>query len=106
MEIIIKRSYKDYKLILLDKLLTIKTTESRTFLASIGINGEVALTLGHSDNSVSLITDSKAVLIGDLYPFLQIMEDYMKSLQSRAKIIEMSGIHVFLSHTNPFELTT
>lgn len=39
---------------------------SRAFLAKLGINGEIAATPGHSDDSVTLILDSGDAFIGDL----------------------------------------
>jgi ribonuclease/clavin/mitogillin len=42
--------------------------ESRGVLARIGIAGEIVPTPGHSDDSVSLVLDSGAALIGDLTP--------------------------------------
>jgi hypothetical protein len=46
------------------------------------IIGEVVQTLGHSGDSVSLITNVHEVLIGDLYPVSQIVDDDVKSHQS------------------------
>jgi len=79
MKKIIRRSYPKYEPILKDGFLSLKTGDSRVFLESIGIGGEVVQTTGHSDDSVSLITDAHEVLIGDLYPVSQIMEDDVKS---------------------------
>jgi len=104
MERIIRRSHPRYKLILKDGFLPLLTGDSRAFLAFIGINGEVVQTLGHSDDSVSLITDAHEVLIGDLYPISQIMDDDVKSHQSWARIRDLSGKHIYPSHAEPFEL--
>ena len=104
MERIIKRSYKDYKPILKDGFLPLKTSDSRVFLASIGIGGEVIQTAGHSDDSVSLVTDAHEVFIGDLYPVSQIMPDDVKSQNSWARIMEMGGKFIYPSHAEQFEL--
>jgi glyoxylase-like metal-dependent hydrolase (beta-lactamase superfamily II) len=104
MERIIKRSYPKYEPILKDGFLPLKTRDSRTFLASIGIGGEVIQTAGHSDDSVSLITDAREVLIGDLNPPFQIMDDDVKSHKSWARIREMGGKYIYPSHAEPFEL--
>jgi len=104
MERIIKRSYPKYEPILKDGFLRIKTGDSRAFLASIGINGEVIQTTGHSDDSVSLITDAHEVLIGDLYPVSQIMDDDVKSNESWTKIREMCGRFIYPSHAEAFEV--
>ncbi len=42
--------------------------ESRSFLAELGIAGEVIHTPHHSVDSVSLILDEGAAFVGDLYP--------------------------------------
>jgi glyoxylase-like metal-dependent hydrolase (beta-lactamase superfamily II) len=104
MEKIIRRSYPKYEPILEDGFLPLKTGDSRAFLASIGIGGEVIQTAGHSDDSVSLITDAHEVLIGDLYPVSQIMDDDVKSNESWTKIREMGGRFIYPSHAEPFEL--
>jgi endoribonuclease LACTB2 len=41
-------------------------TESRAFLAKLGIAGEIASTPGHSDDSVTLVLDSGDAFTGDL----------------------------------------
>jgi len=41
-------------------------SESRTFLASLGLDGEFVHTPGHSDDSVSLVLDSGEAFTGDL----------------------------------------
>ncbi len=104
MEKIIKRGYKEYRTIHQDGFLKMKTTDSRAFLASVGIGGEVIQTLGHSDDSVSLITDAHEVLIGDLYPISQIMDADVKSHQSWAKIQKLGGKYIYPSHARQFEL--
>jgi len=104
MKKIIRRSYPKYEPILKDGFLSLKTGDSRVFLESIGIGGEVVKTAGHSDDSVSLITDAHEVLIGDLYPISQIMDDDVKSQQSWARIREMGGKFIYPSHAEPFEV--
>jgi len=65
---IIRRSYPRYEPILKNGFMSLKTGESREFLASISIRGEVIQSPGHSEDSVYRITDDHEVLIGDLYP--------------------------------------
>jgi glyoxylase-like metal-dependent hydrolase (beta-lactamase superfamily II) len=47
---------------------TITAEDSRAFLATIGIGGEIVHTPGHTDDSVSLLLDTGAVFTGDLTP--------------------------------------
>ena len=84
--------------------LSLRTDESRAFLSSIGIAGEVIRTPGHSDDSVSLVTDAREALIGDLYPLPQVMDDDEASLGSWAAIRALGARHIFPSHAEPFEL--
>jgi endoribonuclease LACTB2 len=52
-----------------DGNMIISATESRALLARIGIPGEILLTPGHSDDSVSLLLDDSSVFTGDLTPY-------------------------------------
>lgn len=104
MERLIARSHKDYRPIFRDRFLPLRTDESRAFLSSIGIAGEVIRTPGHSDDSVSLVTDAHEALIGDLYPLSQVMDDDEASLGSWAAIRALGARHIFPSHAEPFEL--
>jgi endoribonuclease LACTB2 len=42
--------------------------QSRTFLAKLGISGEIFSTPGHSEDSISLLLDDGSVFTGDLPP--------------------------------------
>jgi glyoxylase-like metal-dependent hydrolase (beta-lactamase superfamily II) len=46
----------------------ISTGDSRDVLRSIGIDGEIVHTPGHSDDSVSVLLDDGSVFVGDLTP--------------------------------------
>jgi glyoxylase-like metal-dependent hydrolase (beta-lactamase superfamily II) len=104
MERIIAPKYKNYRIIDQDHFTKIATTTSRAFLKSIGIDGEVIQTAGHSDDSVSLITDEHEALIGDLYPISQIMPEDGKSNDSWDRIKKARGRYIFPSHAMPFGL--
>lgn len=54
--------------ITLDDNVIVTAAESRKALADIGISGEVVLTPGHSDDSVSLLLDNGFAFTGDLPP--------------------------------------
>ena len=43
--------------------------ESREYLASLGISGEVIHTPGHSEDSISVILDDGNAVVGDLTPY-------------------------------------
>ena len=48
--------------------LVVPCSESRAFLASLGISGEVLHTPGHSGDSVSVVLDDGTAIVGDLPP--------------------------------------
>lgn len=104
MERIIHRNYKGYTPVDPTGFLKLTTAESRAFLASIGIGGEAIRTPGHSDDSVSLITDAGEALVGDLYPESQLMEDDEKSHRSWDMIRAAGGGRAFPSHAPAFDL--
>ena len=43
--------------------------ESREFLGTLGVSGEVIHTPGHSEDGVSLILDDGNAIVGDLPPY-------------------------------------
>jgi len=57
-----------YMDISLDGNVTIPFSESRTLLSNMGIPGDILLTPGHSDDSVSLLLDDGSAFTGDLTP--------------------------------------
>jgi ribonuclease/clavin/mitogillin len=59
--------------------LVIRLSESRALLKSLGIEGEIVATPGHSDDSVSLVLDQGAAFTGDLTAPLMANETALKS---------------------------
>jgi glyoxylase-like metal-dependent hydrolase (beta-lactamase superfamily II) len=55
--------------------LVLKLEDSRKFLASIGLNGEILHTPGHSEDSVTLVLDEGLAFTGDLHPSFMNIED-------------------------------
>ena len=55
--------------------LILKLEDSRKFLASIGLSGEILHTPGHSDHSATLILDEGFAFTGDLHPSFMNTED-------------------------------
>jgi ribonuclease/clavin/mitogillin len=51
-----------------DDNLVLTAADSRAFLASLGLAGEIVATPGHSDDSISLVLDSGEAFTGDLPP--------------------------------------
>lgn len=55
--------------------LVLKLADSRKFLASIGLRGEILHTPGHSDDSVTLVLDEGFAFTGDLHPSFMNIDD-------------------------------
>ncbi|MDF2484532.1 MAG: Zn-dependent hydrolase, glyoxylase [Herbinix sp.] len=67
-----KANFKD---ITANNNMVMSEAESRDFLKTIGIDGELISTPGHSDDSISLVLDHSCAFIGDL-PNLSLSESY------------------------------
>ena len=55
-----------------EQVTKISISESRRFLSSIGIEGEIIHTPGHSDDSISLCLDNGDLFVGDLNPLYEL----------------------------------
>ncbi len=64
----------------------LKSDESREFLASLGLAGEIITTPGHSDVSISLISDDDTAFTGDLRPRSPVSPDDLATRQSWDRI--------------------
>jgi len=101
MEELIKKKYVNYCEIAKDKIKTLKLAESRNWLRSIGVDGEVVQTFGHGSDSVALLLDSGEALIGDLPVF----EDYDELVRKDwLKLKSMKAKKVLPAHAAGFEL--
>ncbi|MEO5953124.1 MAG: MBL fold metallo-hydrolase [Chloroflexia bacterium] len=77
----------------------ISTDESRTFLANIGIKGEIISTPGHSEDSVTLILDNGSVFTGDLTALIAVPDDPSDlAYQSWANIRAKGGRMIYPGH--------
>lgn len=104
MEELISRKYRGYTVIRREELIRVASGDSRAFFAELGIGAEAIPTPGHSEDSVSLITDEGEALVGDLPPRFQVMEDDLPCLASWKLIGNRGGRSVFPSHARPFDL--
>lgn len=78
----------------------ISCEESRAFLSSIGISGEIIHTPSHSEDSVSLILDDGSCFAGDLEPseYLEAYEDNTALKNDWDLILSFRPKTVFFSH--------
>ena len=77
--------------------LVLKLEDSRKFLASLGLTGEILHTPGHSDDSVTLILDEGYAFTGDLHPSFMNIED-IQTRESWAKIHRHEIKRIFPGH--------
>ena len=82
--------------------LVLPTSQSRSFLATLGILGEIVHTPGHSDDSVSLVLDNGAAFTGDLtLESMVATEDPEVVAQSWQKLRNMGVKTVYGGHGPP-----
>jgi glyoxylase-like metal-dependent hydrolase (beta-lactamase superfamily II) len=77
--------------------LVLKLKDSRTFLAAIGLEGEILHTPGHSDDSITLILDAGFAFTGDLHPSFMDIDD-ATTRASWEKIREHKITRIFPGH--------
>ena len=71
----------NYEAITTENAVVISSSESRNFLKSLGISGEIIFTTSHSEDSISLILDSGECFVGDLEPI-----EYLDSYEENDKL--------------------
>ena len=71
---------------------------SRRFLASLGLAGEVLETPGHSPDSITLILDDGSAFIGDLPPRFLVPDDDTVKQDSWDKISQHNITKIFPAH--------
>ena len=96
----------NYTEIRIDDNVVVPITESRTYLKTLGFDGQFVHTPGHSDDSVSLLLDSSEVFTGDLtHPQFITEEEASVTLKSWATLRELGAKMVYAGH-GPVRLIT
>lgn len=79
--------------------------DSRTFLATLGLDGEFVHTPGHSDDSASLLLDSGEAFTGDLtIPGMAVADDAATVRSSWDVLAERGARTVYAGHGPPRSL--
>ncbi len=80
----------------------VSCSESRAFLAGIGIDGEIISTPSHSRDSVSLILDDGDCFVGDLEPmeYLSAYRENPALKKDWDAILSFCPKHILYSHVN------
>jgi glyoxylase-like metal-dependent hydrolase (beta-lactamase superfamily II) len=87
-----------YLAIAQDDNLVLNFEDSRKFLDSIGISGEILPTPGHSNDSVTLILDEGLAFTGDLPPLFMVPEEDQVTRGSWDKIQRHKISKIFPAH--------
>jgi ribonuclease/clavin/mitogillin len=87
-----------YLPILSKKNLLVKFDESRTFLAKLGLSGEIIPTPGHSMDSVTLILDEGYAFTGDLPQLFMVPQEDLASRQSWDRIYQHKITRIYPGH--------
>ena len=91
-----------YEPIPTDHATIISTEESRAFLKSLGIDGEIVSTTSHSADSISLILDDGECFVGDLEPieYLAAYEQNDKLKYDWELIMRYAPKTIYYAHAN------
>lgn len=92
----------DYTPINVDLAKVIRCAESRDFLHSIGIDGEVISTPSHSKDSVSVILDDGDCFVGDLEPieYLSAYENHPDLKRDWERVMSYHPKRIMYAHVN------
>ncbi len=82
----------------------LRIEESKEFLKSIGIMGQIVATSGHSADSISLVLDSGESFTGDLSAEFLLTENDFEQKQSWQKLKQLGVKEVFPSHGNSYKI--
>lgn len=98
----------NYQPIRENEAIIIDCNDSREFLRSIGINGEIVSTESHSPDGIALITDDGSCFAGDLEPlqYIEAYEDNSALKQDWNRIFEYHPLTAYFGHINEQILLT
>jgi glyoxylase-like metal-dependent hydrolase (beta-lactamase superfamily II) len=105
MESLIERKKMTYHKLDLSQVHIMEIGDSRKWLESIGIRGEVLHTNGHGEQSISLILDDGDAFIGDLAPENMIGDDDWKSKNSWDLLKSKGARQIRPAHANEYSMS-
>jgi glyoxylase-like metal-dependent hydrolase (beta-lactamase superfamily II) len=106
LNLLFKRNPKaNFKDIMSSNNIVLTGEDNRSFLKSIGIDGELVTTPGHSDDSVSLIIDDSCAFTGDL-PSLSLADTYDDLvIDDSWYMIQKHNVKmIYPGHGDPYEI--
>ena len=74
-------------------------SESADFLKTLGLNGQILATPGHSEDSVSLVLHQEAAFVGDLYPLYELeVQEEIQVKDSWQQILALNPKNIYYGH--------
>lgn len=90
-----------------DKVRYVRIEDSREFLGTIGIDGEIISTPGHSDDSISMWLDSGELFVGDLNPLYELeLHKGTQIEKSWNRLLELKPRIVYYGHAKNVDLNS
>lgn len=102
MEDMMERKGYPYTAIDRTRIDIMRLRDSRAWLKSMEINGEIIQTFSHGDQNIALLLDSGEAFIGDL-PVIQEYSELAQSDWNRLRL--MNARHIYPAHAQEFEIT-
>jgi glyoxylase-like metal-dependent hydrolase (beta-lactamase superfamily II) len=98
-----KNPKEHFKDIVTGDNIVVSSSESRSFLKEIGIDGEIIQTPGHSDDSISLVVDDCCAFTGDLAD-LSLLEEFHDPVMNESweRIKKYNVKMIYPGHRNPY----
>lgn len=89
-----------------NEIVTVQSGEAASFLKSIGIEGQILHTPGHSDDSISLLTGDGSLFVGDLNPLYELeLHEGTVIGDSWKMLLEANPTTVYYGHAKTGVLT-
>ena len=101
-EIFAREKHLEVEPIRKEEATVITCEESRVFLRTLGIDGEIISTTSHSEDSVTLILDDGTCFVGDLEPmeYLGAYEENEKLAKDWERILSFQPKRICYAHAN------
>jgi len=105
METLIEKKSMNYHKIDMSKITSMEAHNSRAWLKSIGIAGEVLITNYHSLDSISLLLDDGTAFIGDLPPPDYLMDNDDEGKRNWRLLREKGALYIKPAHAPDYYLS-
>lgn len=101
-KIFAREPHLNFKPIDESKAAVLSCAESRDFLKSIGIDGEIVLTKSHSEDGIAVVLDDGSCFVGDLEPpeYIGAYENNVVLQADWERIFSRSPKIVYFAHAN------